>query len=270
MEEPKGPVRRQVATRGGGFLVAGAVAFLTLTSPREIAGESGSPAPASGNEPGRLHGSVVIGPQLNARKIRFSLYPDVSAAAPPTAFSAEQEIRNVVVYIDSPDLPAGGVPDPGGSSGAGSSSSGGPPRIEQRNETFVPHVLPVMKGSPVEFTNDDPIYHNVFSLSKAASFDLGRYPRGASRSVRFGAPGIVKVFCHIHSDMSAVVLVLDNSYFTTPRTDGTFEIRGIPPGTYAVTAWHERAHAVHHKVTILPGRTTEMNFSIPLEDTASQ
>jgi len=239
---------------------------LTLTSPREIAGESGIPAPASGHEPGRLRGSVVIGPQLNARKVRFSLYPDVSAAAPASAFAAEQEIRNVVVYIDSPDLPAGGVPVPGGGPGAG----GGPPRIEQRNESFVPHVLPVLKGSPVEFTNDDPIYHNVFSLSKAASFDLGRYPRGASRSVRFGAPGIVKIFCHIHSDMSAVVLVLDNSYFTTPRSDGTFEIQGIPPGTYLVAAWHERAHAVHHKVIILPGRTTEMNFSIPLEDAAPQ
>jgi plastocyanin len=258
MDKPSSRNHGHFATRAGAIFVTGVVVFLTRATPGAVAGRSDSPPPTATIAPGRLHGSVVIGPQLNARKIRFSLYPDVSGAAPAPAFSAGQEIRNVVVYLDSPGLPAG--------DGAGAS---GRFRIEQRNESFVPHVLPVTKGSPVEFENDDPIYHNVFSLSKAASFDLGRYPRGASRSVRFDESGMVKVFCHIHPDMSAVILVLDNPYYAIPQVDGTFEIRDIPPGTYAVTAWHERAHAVHRQVTIQPGRTTEVSFSIPLEEAAA-
>src|SRR2546429_9741325 len=93
--------------------------------------------------------------------------------------------------------------------------------LRQQNETFVPHVLPITRGSTVEFPNDDPIFHNVFSLSTAASFDLKRYPRGQSRSQEFPKPGIVKVYCHIHSHMSATILVMDHPYFTIPGTDGT-------------------------------------------------
>lgn len=112
-------------------------------------------------------------------------------------------------------------------------------RMDQRNETFVPHVLAVSAGTIVDFPNNDSTYHNVFSLSKTKRFDLGRYARGHSKSVRFDRPGIVRVFCDIHSHMSAFVLVFGHRYFATTDTDGTYRIDNIPPGTYTVAAWHE-------------------------------
>jgi plastocyanin len=112
-------------------------------------------------------------------------------------------------------------------------------RMDQRNETFVPHVLAVSAGTVVDFPNNDSTYHNVFSLSKTKRFDLGRYARGHSKAVRFDRPGIVRVFCDIHSHMSAFVLVFGHRYFATTDTDGTYRIDNIPPGTYTVAAWHE-------------------------------
>ena len=92
-------------------------------------------------------------------------------------------------------------------------------------------MLPVVRGTTVAFPNDDPLFHNVFSLSRAKSFDLGRYPRGSARSVTFDRAGIVQVFCHIHSDMSAVALVLDNPYFVRPMRRGATPFPGCRPAT---------------------------------------
>ena len=118
----------------------------------------------------------------------------------------------------------------------------------------------------MEFLNDDPIFHNVFSLSGAATFDLGRYPRGSSKKVRLEQLGIVKVFCHIHSDMSAVILVLDNAFFTLPDAQGRYVLEGIPPGEYSVVAWHERVRPARRKVRLEGGRTTVMDFDLPLTE----
>jgi hypothetical protein len=136
--------------------------------------------------------------------------------------------------------------------------------IEQRNETFVPHVLPVLRGSTVEFPNKDPVFHNVFSLSSSRSFDLGRYPKGTSKSVRFDRPGTVQVFCHIHSDMSAVVLVLDNPFFTIPAAPGRYTINGVPAGEYRLVAWHERIKPIVRSVRVRAGQTTILDLNVPL------
>lgn len=232
-----------------------AVVFLTLATAGRADERAAKAETDATSARGALRGSVTLGPRLMARRMRFTLYPDLSGTAPAPAPTPGQEIRNVVLYLESPALEA-------------VRSSGGPDtyRMEQRNESFVPHVLPVVKGSTVEFPNGDPIYHNVFSLSRASSFDLGRYPRGASRAVRFDEAGVVKVFCHIHSDMSGVILVLDNSFFTSPEADGSFAFRDLPPGSYSVTAWHERARPIHREIQIQPGRTASVDFAIPLED----
>ena len=92
----------------------------------------------------------------------------------------------------------------------------------------------------MDFPNDDPIYHNVFSLSRAKTFNLGRFPKGKSRGVRFDKPGVVKVFCQIHSHMSATVMVFDHPWFAIPDEEGTFELPDVPPGNHQITAWHER------------------------------
>jgi plastocyanin len=115
-------------------------------------------------------------------------------------------------------------------------------RMDQRNEQFVPHVLAIVAGTMVDFPNNDRTYHNVFSLSKAKSFDLGRYAAGGSRSVAFNRPGIVRVFCDIHSHMSAFILVFAHRYFAVTDDDGRYRLDGVPPGTYTVAVWNETVH----------------------------
>ncbi|HEX5110875.1 MAG TPA: carboxypeptidase regulatory-like domain-containing protein [Vicinamibacterales bacterium] len=158
----------------------------------------------------------------------------------------EPEVRPAVVYLESTAVPKN------------STLRAVPPkpdlaRIDQRDETFVPHVLAVSVGTAVAFPNNDITFHNVFSLSKTKKFDLGRYGRGKSQTVVFDKPGVVRVFCDIHSHMSAFVLVFNHSFFTTTDADGRYRIDGIPAGSYSVTAWHEGAARDTHTVTFPPG-----------------
>jgi hypothetical protein len=138
--------------------------------------------------------------------------------------------------------------------------------IRQLDEEFLPHVAAVTTGSTVEFPNEDLVFHNVFSLSSAATFDLGRYPQHASKSRVFKKSGIVKVFCHLHSHMSAIVRVFDHPYFTTPGTDGRFEIDGLEPGRHEVVAWHERVGESTLSLVVAANETTDANFALPLRD----
>lgn len=135
--------------------------------------------------------------------------------------------------------------------------------IDQRDLTFVPHVLPIVVGSTVEFPNSDPVYHNVFSYSKAKTFDLGRYPTNHSKSVTFDKPGLVKVYCDMHSQMNAFILVLQNPFFTLTDEQGNYVIRDVPAGNYTVKAWFARLPEKTAKVAIRPGETTTLDFVFP-------
>jgi hypothetical protein len=99
-------------------------------------------------------------------------------------------------------------------------------------------VVPV--GATVEFPNDDPIAHNAFSLTRENQFDLGLYKKPKSASWTFDKPGVVRVYCNIHPQMSAIVVVRDSPYYTKANADGSFVLEGVPAGRYAVKAWHER------------------------------
>ena len=112
-------------------------------------------------------------------------------------------------------------------------------RMDQRNEQFVPHVLAITAGTWVDFPNDDRTYHNVFSLSKSNPFNLGRYAAGKSQARRFVNPGVVRVFCEIHSHMSAFIMVFSHRYFAVTDDEGRYRIDNVPPGTYNVAAWNE-------------------------------
>jgi plastocyanin len=132
--------------------------------------------------------------------------------------------------------------------------------MDQRGERFVPHVLAITTGTTVDFPNSDHIYHNVFSLSKTKSFDLGRYAAGHSVPVRFDRPGIVRVFCDIHSHMNAFILVFAHPFFSLTDNDGRFRIDNIPPGTYNVVAWNEGVLSEPHSVTVPDGGIAEEDF----------
>jgi plastocyanin len=138
--------------------------------------------------------------------------------------------------------------------------------IRQQDETFTPRVVAVTLGSEVEFPNDDPIYHNVFSLSRAKNFNLGRYPRGETRRVRFDKPGVVKVFCEIHSHMSATVMVFDHPWFAAPDEAGRFQLPPVPPGDHQITAWHERLGDTTVNVRLESGRSLETDFTLPVPE----
>ena len=202
--------------------------------------------PAVAQQAAAVRGHVEIGIPITARR-PTSAYPTRSVPAPVLAPTSER--RNVVVYLR--DAPPQTVM---------------PMRvaIRQRDESFVPRVVAVTVGSEVEFPNEDPIYHNVFSLSRAKNFNLGRYPRGGTRRVLFDKPGVVKVFCEIHSHMSATVMVFDHSWFAVPNEAGQFELPGVPAGNRQITAWHERLGDTTLNVRIESGQAVSADFVLPV------
>ena len=206
-----------------------------------------APSAVAGQERASVGGRVEIGIPVATRR-PTTAYATRSVGS-PAALASESERRNVVIYLRN--APSKAV---------------SPVRlsIRQRNETFTPRVVAVTVGSEVDFPNDDPIYHNVFSLSRVRTFNLGRYPRGDTRRVRFDRPGIVKVFCEIHSHMSATVIVFDHPWFAMPDETGRFALDAVPPGDHEVTAWHERLGDTTSRLRVEPGRAATADFVLPV------
>jgi plastocyanin len=123
-------------------------------------------------------------------------------------------------------------------------------RIVMKGKAFLPHVVVVGVGSAVEFPNDDPVFHNVFSVSGDNRFDLDLYKRPKSGTQTFQHPGVVKVYCNIHPQMSAIVMVRDNPWFAKAAPDGAFRIEGVPAGKHTLKAWHERGGEASVEVTV--------------------
>jgi len=122
--------------------------------------------------------------------------------------------------------------------------------MTMKGKTFVPRVVVVTVGGAVDFPNEDPIFHNVFSVSGDNRFDLDLYKRPKSGSWTFQRPGVVRVYCNIHPQMSAVVVVRDNPYFAKAAQDGAFSIPDVPPGRYTLKAWNERAAEVGREIVV--------------------
>jgi plastocyanin len=199
-----------------------------------------APAP-----PGTLRGRVDTRPAAADRDRR----PNPADLGMPAPLGPAD--RRSVVYLD---------PAPRGAFDARDEPRS---RIDQRNETFFPHVLAIVAGTTVDFPNSDLTYHNVFSLSRAKSFDLGRYAAGRSKSVRFDRPGIVRVFCEIHSHMSAFILVFAHRYFAVTDAAGDYRIDNVPPGNYNVFVWNESLPLESRRVTVPDaGGEVELNFSL--------
>jgi plastocyanin len=179
--------------------------------------------------------------------------PPRPTASDPGARRADREHRQAVVYFET--APRGAF--------EGRESS---PRatMDQRNEMFVPHLLAITVGTTVDFPNSDRTYHNVFSLSRPRRFDLGRYAAGRSKAVRFDRPGIVRVFCDIHSHMNAFVLVFSHRFFAVTDREGRFEIAGVPPGSYTLSAWYEGRVRDQRSLTVpANGRAIDLDFVVP-------
>jgi plastocyanin len=138
------------------------------------------------------------------------------------------------------------------------------PEMEQHDRRFVPDLLVVPAGESISFPNFDPIFHNVFSLSKAKSFDLGNYPKGQTRWITFPSPGIVSVYCHLHPNMTASIVVTPNQWSTVADASGNFALRDVPPGTYTAVAWHRAAGFFRQTVVVTTEHGAQVHFAIPL------
>lgn len=144
---------------------------------------------------------------------------------------------------------------------------GAPPRannatIRQREKQFDPPLTIVVKGTTIDFPNEDKIFHNVFSVSRPARFDLGLYKSGTQKSVEMKRAGVVDVYCNIHPDMIARVKVLDNAFYTVTGADGVFHIEGIPAGEYPIVAWLPSGGEASGKVTIAAGGAATVNLEV--------
>ena len=134
------------------------------------------------------------------------------------------------------------------------------PKMSHQGRRFSPRVIPIVKGESVDFFNDDNIYHNVFSLSKAKNFDLGIYPQGTSRLVAFNKPGLIKIYCNIHPKMVSSILVLNNPLFAKAAIDGTFTIKKIPDGTFTLRLWYEFGDDLSQQVILQGGERFTRHF----------
>ncbi len=197
------------------------------------------------SRPGTIRGRVEIRRELNPVEPR----PNVAELGPGPA-RERPDRRRSVVYLET--APQGAFEDHDRTRAV----------LDQRNEAFVPYVLAIPVGAIVDFPNSDRTYHNVFSFSKARRFDLGRYGRGESKFVRFDKPGVVRVFCEIHSHMSAFILVFAHRFFATTDSEGRYRIDDVPGGTYTLAAWNDGEVRETRAVRVPEGGTVEQDFVV--------
>lgn len=211
-----------------------------------------------------VSGTIIIKRRLTRR----SVTPSVSvyqrgttvklgnaADEDPIAF----ERSRVVIYLE------GNVP-----ADSAVANSQVPVEIRQVDRQFVPDVAVIPAGATISFPNMDPIFHDVYSLSKTKSFDLGAFDKGQTRKVTFNKPGIVEVYCHLHPNMAATILVLGNRYYARPDRDGQYHIANVPPGHYTLVAWHKSAGFFRRPIDVGSEQTTTADFLIPLEVDGNQ
>ena len=201
---------------------------------------------------GDLAGHAVVTKRLTKKAISPLVY-NLRGTAPPAAASdieTASEFDRMAVILE------------------GGSQPPKPPVtavLDQRNLKFDTGLIVIPVGSTVEFPNSDAIFHNVFSLSKTQPFDLGFYPRGQSRSIKFTHAGIFQVYCHIHANMYAAIVVTDSPWFAKPGPDGSFSWDGVPPGRYRLEAWHNVAGLHAMDVTVPPTGKVDVNIRVPVD-----
>jgi len=192
-----------------------------------------------------VSGRVVLTPRPVSQQAAVNPYAGALGALPDCCgapASTSDDVRAVVVSV--PGLVAS-QPRPAAVR----------PQMRQVDQSFQPRVLGVTVGTTVEFPNYDPIFHNAFSYSKAKRFDLGMYGKGKSASVTFDKPGVVQIFCDIHSSMSAWVYVVATAHVAQPDAGGEFVLRDVPAGTHEVEIWHPERGTQRRTVTVTDAGT---------------
>lgn len=211
-----------------------------------------------------IAGTITIKKRLTKRNVTapVSIYQrgtvvslGKDAGQDPVAY----ELAHVVVYLEGTPL-------------ASQAKPGKLPAftMEQVDRRFTPDLLVVPAGANVSFPNMDPIFHNVFSLSKPKSFDLGSYDKGQTRIVSFPKPGVVFVYCRLHPNMEATIFVTPNRWYARPDGAGQYHIAGVPPGTYTLVAWHKAAGFFRKQITVSSNQGASADFFIPIDTDADK
>jgi plastocyanin len=205
--------------------------------------------------------------------------PETTAAPPPPAGVEAAPRPTPSVATVSGTVSGGGSHGPGGAviwlkRVGGETPKPAPARgkvITQRNKAFIPHVLVVPVGTKVSFRNDDPIFHNIFSLSKPNDFDTGLYKQGATHYETFKHTGVVQMLCNIHSSMLGVIVVVDTPYYAQAEESGAFSIKGVPPGDYELKVWHEAsAKVTEQRLNVGPGGVRGLALQVAGDKRAPQ
>jgi plastocyanin len=138
--------------------------------------------------------------------------------------------------------------------------------MQQRGRRFEPDLLIIPPGSKVSFPNLDPIFHNIFSLSRTQPFDLGYYAEGKSHDVIFSRQGIVQIYCHVHPEMYGVIVVTSSQWTARPAPDGTFSWGDVPAGSYRVVVWQRSSGLIHKAISVATTGTVQVKFNLPDDD----
>jgi plastocyanin len=211
-----------------------------------------------------ITGNIVI----KTRLTKPSVTPNVSVYQRGTAVKLGKdpdqdpiayERSRVVIYLESPVSASPKLAD-----------STAAPQVQQLDRRFMPDLVVVPVGSTVTFPNMDPIFHNIYSLSKPRSFDLGNYDKGQTRKVTFPKPGIVEIYCHLHPNMQATVVVTPNRWFARPDRSGQYRIADVPPGQYTLVAWHKTAGFFRKTIVVDNEHDATADFFIPLDIDSKQ
>lgn len=204
---------------------------------------------------GDVHGHALITKRLSKKALSPIVY-NLRGTAVPAARDADpvNEFDRMVVILEPQKNGALSPPKPPVTE-----------ILNQEGARFSPDLIVVPIGSTVEFPNSDPIFHNVFSLSKAQHFDLGYYPKGQSRSVKFRTPGVIQVYCHIHSNMYAAIVVTASPWFQKPAEDGSFSFSNVPAGHYRLIAWHKIAGLHKVEVEVPESGSADVTIRVPVD-----
>lgn len=197
---------------------------------------------------GEVTGTITLTVDAGDPPPMLSPYARRRYSPPAATHQSTASPEDVVVYILVN----------GASRGAARSAT-----ILQRDRTILPNVTVVQTGAEIDFPNGDKVFHNLFSLSDPKRFNLGRYPPGDSRQVTFERPGVVRMFCDIHSEMSATIVVVDTPYFGKPDAAGRYRITGVPEGRHTLVAWHEAVGTVSTEVVVTSSGATRADLRIP-------
>ena len=223
----------------GPFVIPVLTLCLSLPAPSGIAAE--------------LTGHVVITKRLSKKQVILPAYQLRGVSPAPVADHGDSgsDSGAVAVFLE------GGLPE-----------ADRPVRVEleQTGQRFEPQLVLIPAGSSVSFPNADPIFHNVFSLSSAKKFDLGYYPAGQTRIVKFDQPGVVQIYCHLHPNMYAAIVVVPNRWYTKAGEDGSFSLHDVPQGTYSLVAWHMNAGFFRREIHVPAGGGIDVVVDIPVRE----